>query len=195
MNLFLLGTALACIVIIIYFLLPQKKPKIILAKKTESQNFDDQLQKNTIFNKVDQVRSNHEVEEVVEELKKSNGLRPEGNQQRNLDREIGGVEEHAYVETGEKDIWDDRSDEIDKAGAIDQLGSSAKKSMIWRNKKGKLDEKKHAKSAEAAQAHHENQKQGSGNSFDSRYANQGGLGQMIKARNDFGHEHGGGASR
>ena len=37
-------------------------------------------------------------------------------------------------------------------GAIDQLGSAAKKSMIWRHKESKAMLKKHGKSADAAAA-------------------------------------------
>lgn len=191
MNLLLLGAALISIAIIIYFLRPKKLEQNLIEEKVVEENLP-QAKQEQYFKKVDQVRDYHEIEEVVEELKKSSGVRPQGNQQRNLDREVGGVEAHAYVETGEKDVWDDRSDQIDKEGAIDQLGSAAKKSMIWRIKKGKMDNKKHAESADAASAHHENRKQGSGSSFDSRLENQTGFGQMIKARNDFGHEKGGG---
>lgn len=190
MNALLLGVALLAIAVIIYFLRIKKVEKIIVEEKFAEENFEQSAKQPQYFNKVDQVRGHHEIDEVVEELKKSGGVRPQGNQQRNLDREIGGLEAEEQKESSEKDVWDDRSDEIDKEGAIDQLGSAAKKSMIWRNKKGKLDEKKHEKSADAAAAHHENQKQGSGTGFDSRYGNQGGLGQMIKARSD--HERGGG---
>jgi len=191
--LFAVGAALFSIAIIIYFL-RQKKVGQIASEERVEENLP-QTKQGQHFNKVDQVRNYHEINEVVEELKKSGGVRPQGNQQRNLDREIGGLEAEAYVESGEKDVWDDRSDQIDKEGAIDQLGSAAKKSMIWRIKKGKMDDKKHSKSADAAAAHHENRKQGSGGSFDSRLENQTGFGQMIKARNDFGHEGGGGMSR
>ena len=135
--------------------------------------------------------SHPEVPEVVEELKRNGAIRPEGNQQRNLDRETGGLEKEEYKEKSIKDVWDDRSDEIDREGAIDQLGSAAKKSMIWRHKKAKLDVEKHGKSADAAAAHHEN-RQGSGKSFDSRYGNQGGLNQILQARQDFSNDRGGG---
>lgn len=192
MNLLLVSAGLVAIIVIIYALRRKKTAEIILEKNAQDHS-QEHPQKNTFYNKVNQVRDYHEIEEVVEELKKTGAIRPEGNQQRNLDREVGGLEAEKQKESSEKDVWDDRSDQIDKEGAIDQLGSAAKKSMIWRIKQGKMADKKHAASADAAAAHHENRKQGSGASFDSSYSNQGGLGQMIKARND--HDHGGGMSR
>ncbi len=88
------------------------------------------------------------------------------------------------MQSSEKDVWDDRSEEVDKMGAIDQLGSSGKKSMIWRKKKEKMEEKKMDKAKNASEAHHQNKK-GSGKDFDSR-GQQGGFLTMVQAREDNG---------
>ncbi len=60
--------------------------------------------------------------------------------------------------------------------------------MIWRKKKAKLDLEE---SIEAARDSKED-RQGTGKSFDSRYGNQGGLNQILQARQDFSHDRGGG---
>jgi hypothetical protein len=126
---------------------------------------------------------------------KSSAIRPEANQQRNLDREVGGTEEgkvgsekanDELQEIHTKDIWDDRSEEVDKMGSHIPLGSNAKKSMIWRLKKAKLDGKEAiAKAADAIEAHSINK---SGKVFDSS-KQQGGFKQMIQARQDRSNEN------
>ncbi len=102
----------------------------------------------------EEVVASEEVVEVIENL--SNEINPKNNQQRNLDREIGGLENQAKKQINEvggfedwqekqeseKDIWDERSEEVDRMGSHNPLGTSAKKSMIWRNKKKKMDDKK-----------------------------------------------------
>ena len=84
--------------------------------------------------------------------KKDHAIRPEGYQQRNLDREVGGLEEgekgveieqKEVAETHIDDAWDKRSEEVDKVGAIDPLAGHDKESMTWRLKKIKRDLGKH----------------------------------------------------
>lgn len=119
--------------------------------------------------------------------KQDKSIRPEGYQQRNLDREVGGLEagEDSIKEIKEKieqhieDEWDKRSDEIDKIGSIDPLAGHDKESMTWRLKKIRLKIGKHLQKGG-------DQKSDSKN-FDSRYAG-GGFSQMIKARQDYGHD-------
>jgi hypothetical protein len=133
----------------------------------------------------------HATLSLKDKLDKS--IKPEGYQQRNLDREVGGLEagEDSVKEIKEKiehhidDVWDKRSDEIDKIGSIDPLAGHDKESMTWRLKKIRLKIRKHLQQ-------NDNPKSGSGKSssgqFDSRY-NGAGFSQMVKARQDFGHEH------
>ncbi len=81
-------------------------------------------------------------------------VKPESNQQRNLDRETGGLEEEQRQETGEKDIWDDRSEEVDKMGSTDVFNTTGMKSVVWKQKKDRLAKKRaehqHAEAAGAA---------------------------------------------
>jgi hypothetical protein len=191
MNIAFIIIAISLVALIIFLLLKKKpQPQLKIVKDQIAQ--DQPRSAKDAMPKVDQVRDFHEIADIVENLKESTAVRPEGNQQRNLDRELGGVEVGEYKETGEKDVWDERSNQIDQEGSIDQLGSAGKKSMIWRKKKEKIDEKKMDKARDASEAHQENRKQGTGTGFDSRYGNQAGFGQMIKARNDFGNDRGGG---
>ncbi len=107
-----------------------------------------------VANKIEEVFESEEVVEVIKNV--TDSINPKKNQQRNLDRENGGLEKQAKKQINEvggfenwqenqeskEDIWDDRSEEVDRMGSENPLGSSAKKSMIWRNKKKKMDEKK-----------------------------------------------------
>jgi hypothetical protein len=185
MNLFLVLTALFAILIIIYFSWKRKKiVQKIINKSLAKEEFIEEIKLQN-FEKIAEV---NEITEIAEELKKTSTVRPESNQQRNLDRETGGLEQADYREIDTKDPWEDRSDEIDREGSIDQLGSDSKKSMIWRKKKAKLDLEE---SIEAARDSQENN-QGAGKSFDSRYGNQGGLNQILQARQDNSNSRGGG---
>ncbi len=57
------------------------------------------------------IKSN--LDHVVQDLETAqNGVRPEGNQQRNLDRETGGLESEQDMGVSEKDAWDDRGEQI-----------------------------------------------------------------------------------
>jgi hypothetical protein len=131
-----------------------------------SSNFDDQKfikKDDKSSNAKKETKESDEIVEIIENL--SGEILPESNQQRNLDREAGGVEEENSKITAEvsgfenwqksnseKDAWDERSEEVDNMGSINPIGTSAKKSMIWRSKKKKLDEKKIAEAADAIEA-------------------------------------------
>ncbi len=54
-----------------------------------------------------------DLDSTVQDLEAAqNGVRPEGNQQRNLDRETGGLESEQDMGVSEKDAWDDRGEQI-----------------------------------------------------------------------------------
>ena len=56
-----------------------------------------------------------DLDSAVQDLEAAqNGVRPEGNQQRNLDRETGGLESEQDMGVSEKDAWDDRGEQISK---------------------------------------------------------------------------------
>ncbi len=127
-----------------------------------------------------------EVEEVIGDLDYSASILPESHQQRNLDRETGGLEQEKDDGISEKDVWDDRSEEVDRMGSVDPYGTSGKKSMLWKLKKKRLDEKEEIKeqAAEAAQeaAKARAIKKNSGTQFDSRLTSQADLGYATRVR-------------
>lgn len=84
-----------------------------------------------------------QLDEIIERLKNAQ-VRPMSNQQRNLDREEGGVEnEVKETESHIIDEWDSRSEDIVAMGKEHPINnSSAKKSMLWNLKRKKLQEKK-----------------------------------------------------
>jgi len=110
------------------------------------------------FIRKDKPEEQKDAAEVKAEEVKTSAIRPEGNQQRNLDREIGGLEakkadtsEKAQKEY-EKDAWDKRSEEVDQMGTdhAKVFNSTGMRSLVWKNKKKKLDLAKEA----TAEAHH-----------------------------------------
>ena len=113
-------------------------------------------------------------------------VKPESNQQRNLDRETGGLEEEEEKETGEKDVWDDRSEEVDKMGSTDVFNTTGMKSVVWKQKKDRLAKKRaaqhHAEAAGAAVAAQSSSKE---KSFD----NMGYVEKLKHLKQDRGHEN------
>jgi hypothetical protein len=72
------------------------------------------------------------------------------NQQRNLDRENGGIETEEQKELSgkeNKDVWDDRSEEVDKMGSTDTFNTTGMKSVVWKAKKERIKAKKQAREA------------------------------------------------
>ena len=86
-----------------------------------------------------------EMQEASDEVAiaiKTNLIKPINNQQRNLDREVGGLEEEEQKESSEKDVWDDRSEEVDKMGSTDVFNTTGMRSVIWKQKQNRLIAKK-----------------------------------------------------
>ena len=83
------------------------------------------------------------IDDIIDLLRKNN-IRPMANQQRNLDREEGGMEhENKETESHTIDEWDGRGDEIIKMAESHPINNStSKKSMLWNLKRKKLQEKK-----------------------------------------------------
>ncbi len=67
----------------------------------------------------------------------------QSNQQRNLDRETGGVEQEKTYTTSAIDVWDTRPQEIEEMAEIDpqDFNSADKASMIWDKKRKKRQDK------------------------------------------------------
>ncbi len=98
--------------------------------------------------------STDKSDELVDEKDDIKEFLSKKNQQRNLDRETGGLEQQEQKESSEKDAWDDRSQEVDKMGSTDTFNTTGMKSVVWQAKKNRLKAKKHSKEAaqEGAQA-------------------------------------------
>ena len=134
------------------------------------------------------------IDDIIDLLRKSN-IRPMANQQRNLDREEGGMEhENKETESHTIDEWDDRGDEIIKMAESHPINkSTSKKSMLWNLKRKKLQEKKIKEeiadvSKDLKQIKMQKNPEQGGSEFDSR-SSQSSLTQRINAlredRNDF----------
>ena len=135
------------------------------------------------------------IDDIIDLLRKNN-IRPMANQQRNLDREEGGMEhENKETESHTIDEWDARGDEIIKMAESHPINNStSKKSMLWNLKRKKLQEKKIKEeiadvSKDLKQIKmQKNPEQSGGSEFDSRKS-QFTLTQRINAlredRNDF----------
>ncbi len=100
--------------------------------------------KETLFKRIKKELS--DVKKILE------GILPEGNQQRNLDRETGGVEAEADKGISEEDAWDKRSEQIAQMNdeiesSNDPSGSSLKQSLIHQNKQKKKNEKANLEAA------------------------------------------------
>lgn len=178
----------------IFIFIKSRKPK----KLNQAENVEAAQTISSMHNSLsEQLKELKELAKSAAQISaKESGIRPEGNQQRNLDREVGGTEEGkigAEQENKElqeqhiKDAWDERSEEVDKMGSHVPLKGSSKESMLWRLKKAKLEAKKAMAGIGAGLA----TKSVSGKEFDSS-KQQGGFGQMIKAKQDRGNDLGGG---
>ena len=134
------------------------------------------------------------IDDIIDLLRKNN-IRPMANQQRNLDREEGGMEhENKETESHTIDEWDARGDEIIKMAESHPINkSTSKKSMLWNLKRKKLQEKKIQEeiaevSKDLKQIKMQKSPEQGGSEFDSR-SSQSSLTQRINAlredRNDF----------
>jgi hypothetical protein len=134
------------------------------------------------------------IDDIIEILRKNN-IRPMTNQQRNLDREEGGLEsEINETESAVIDEWDGRGDEIIKMAESHPINNSTgKKAMLWNLKRKKLQEKKIKEeiaeiSGDLKELKMQKNSEQTGSKFDSRNS-QSTLTQKINAlredRNDF----------
>lgn len=79
------------------------------------------------------------IKKIIDDLINGNPEDYKANQQRNLDRETGGTELPETYVTNPKDVWDNRYEEIQEMGDIDNddYNGDDKASMIWENKRKK----------------------------------------------------------
>lgn len=134
--------------------------KYVNSDKKGDQNFID---KNNQQEAVEEILG--KLEEIIQNANKSlEGVRPEGNQQRNLDRETGGLEAEKSVEKHVEDAWDKRPQEIaqmieDAQDLNNASESTREQSFLHRKKQDKIKHKKQEKKIEeqkeAAEAHAE----------------------------------------
>ena len=162
------------------------------------QNFISNIQDSTQKSENSSAKISEEdgkkIDDIIDLLRKNN-IRPMANQQRNLDREEGGMEhENKETESHTIDEWDARGDEIIKMAESHPINNStSKKSMLWNLKRKKLQEKKIKEeiaevSKDLKQIKMQKSPEQGGSEFDSRWS-QSTLTQRINAlredRNDF----------
>ena len=111
---------------------------------------EEQKQTQTTEEKIEKVESKPEVKGIFDKLK--NFIFPKSNKQRDLDSEVGGLEAKEQKKSNEKDVWDERSEEVDKMGSTDTFNTTGMKSVIWKQKRARLVAKKHAKKGAEAGA-------------------------------------------
>jgi hypothetical protein len=104
---------------------------------------EEQKESKTAEEKIEEVEEKPEVQSIIGKLKKF--IFPKNNKRRDLDLEVGGLEMKKQKESNEKDIWDDRSEEVDKMGSTDTFNTTGMKSVVWKQKRARIDAKKHAK--------------------------------------------------
>ena len=170
----------------------------VLSDEGGDQNFISNIQDATQKSENSSAKISEEdgkkIDDIIDLLRKSN-IRPMANQQRNLDREEGGMEhENKETESHTIDEWDARGDEIIKMAESHPINkSTSKKSMLWNLKRKKLQEKKIQEeianvSKDLKQLKVQKNPEQGGSEFDSRRS-QSTLTQRINAlredRNDF----------
>ena len=170
----------------------------VLSDEGGDQNFISNIQDATQKSENSSAKISEEdgkkIDDIIDLLRKSN-IRPMANQQRNLDREEGGMEhENKETESHTIDEWDARGDEIIKMAESHPINkSTSKKSMLWNLKRKKLQEKKIKEeiaevSKDLKQIKMQKNPEQGGSEFDSR-SSQSSLTQRINAlredRNDF----------
>ena len=102
--------------------------------KNQDENDDDQDFR--AFNKKNNYQHQPEVKKLITDLANKDY---KANQQRNLARETGGVEQKETFFTSEHDVWDSRIQEIEEMAEIEpqDYNSDNKASMIWEKKRKK----------------------------------------------------------
>lgn len=119
-------------------------------------NFEEDDDQNFIKKDEPQEQKENEEKDVNTKEEKPKGIFqkltefvfPKNNQQRNLSRETGGLEAEKDKGISEKDIWDDRSEQVDKMGSTDVFNTTGMRSVVWKKKRKRLEAAKNA--AEAA---------------------------------------------
>jgi len=111
---------------------------------------EEQKETKTAEEKIEEVEAKPEVQGIIGKLKKF--IFPKSNKRRDLDLEVGGLEAKEQKKSDEKDVWDDRSEEVDKMGSTDTFNTTGMKSVVWKQKRARLVAKKHAKKGAEAGA-------------------------------------------
>ncbi|MBM5782643.1 MAG: hypothetical protein FJ368_04395 [Pelagibacterales bacterium] len=105
-------------------------------KKDESFQQEEQTEEQV----KNEISNNDKVQKVIANLKKV--IFPKNNQQRNLSKEVGGLETKKSNSLSSEDIWDNRSEEVDKMGSTDNFNTSEGRSFLWWKKRQKVVQRK-----------------------------------------------------
>jgi len=107
-------------------------------KKSEDgdQNFIKKDQSTEEEKNFSNAKEDSQTKDAIDKLK--GYFFPKNNQQRNLDREVGGLEaeEEKEKENSSEDVRYDKSEEVDK---INVFNSTGLRSVIWKKKREKLE--------------------------------------------------------
>jgi hypothetical protein len=106
-------------------------------KEDDDQNFIKKDSPESQETKFSEVKESTQTKEIIEKLK--DPIFPKNNQQRSLDVEIGGLESEEKKEISSEDVWDNRSEEVDKMGSIDTFNSTGIRSVIAKRKRERLE--------------------------------------------------------
>jgi hypothetical protein len=121
----------------------KKKPKSSKNNKDPEKDFvnTNKLSSNIFAKKEDLTKENNRN---GKDSKEAQAITPKIDHVRTLDNEHGGLElETAKITKEEqKDIWDDRSEEVDRMGSVDSFNSTGIRSFIAKNKRDRIRAKK-----------------------------------------------------
>ncbi len=167
---------------------PEALKKICLLRLADEEDDQRFVDKQEEQEEVNEVESNvpqevkKEVRGIINTLKSF--IFPKNNQQRNLSIETGGLEAEEKKEISSKDIWDDRSEEVDKM-SVDTFNTSGMRSVVWNEKRKRLKAKKALKNSGEVSSMMSSEMQKNPNS-------QGYVSRLKNLKQDHSHEGGGG---
>ncbi|MBL6665096.1 MAG: hypothetical protein ISQ34_04555 [Rickettsiales bacterium] len=113
--------------------MPLKKDLLDLFTKLNLKKPEDNKNSDQNFIKKDDIPDPEKIKPNTK-----NNIKPKNNQTRDLDKEVGGLEDEEKKEISSEDVWDNRSEEVDKMGSTQVFNTSGMKSVVWKKKQKRL---------------------------------------------------------